>query len=156
MPYKDKKQRLLYEREYYRKNREKLLNRMREHYNKDKEGYRRIHTDDRGEIWGITVGEREYILILTKKGYSRGGDYHKTKQFFVVLEGQMLVKEYYLAGERTQVLMEGGSIIIPERIPHMFTAETDCLVLEWLEGEFEKEYFEPYRKIIRRGKDEKL
>jgi hypothetical protein len=32
----------------------------------------------------------------------------------------------------------------------MFEAVEDSIVLEWLEGPFEKEYYKPYREIIER------
>lgn len=109
-----------------------------------------LHEDKRGKIFAFTFKDQEYIILETRKGYSRGGDYHKSIQHDVVLKGKIKWEETFPgAGYSTIELKEGESNTVSPGIPHMLTALEDSVVLEWLEGDFEKEYYEPYRKIIK-------
>lgn len=108
-----------------------------------------VYEDKRGKILRFFYKGNEYVLLETKEGYSRGGDYHKTRQFDVVLKGRIeWIETFDGVAESKTVLEEGNMNIVSPNIPHMFTSLEDSLVLEWLEGSFEKSYYEPYRKII--------
>lgn len=108
-----------------------------------------IHEDKRGKISSIILDGKEYIIIETKKGYARGGDYHKSTQHDVVLRGKIFWEEQFDGvASASKELNEGDSTTVGIGIPHMYTSLTETIVLEWLEGDFEKEYFEPYRTRI--------
>lgn len=117
----------------------------------------KIHEDERGSLYTIRFKDKEFLLIETKQGYSRGGDYHQSKQHFTLLKGKIQLKykvKYNIYDpndigcDMNKILEEGNSISIDAEMPHMFTALTDCLVVEWLEGEREKTYFEEYRRLV--------
>lgn len=109
----------------------------------------KIHEDSRGAIYRIMVHNKEYVIIETKKGFTRGGDFHKSTQHDIVLKGEILWQETFDGvAEAQATLKEGESTSVAAGIPHMYTSITDTIVLEWLEGSFEKQYYEPYRKII--------
>jgi len=105
---------------------------------------KKIHEDKRGEIWQLMILGKEHIIILTKKGCKRGGDYHKSVQHDVILEGAIK----FVTPKYTIVLGEGEKIMTPKGIPHYFESLGDSVVLEWLEGKFEKKYYKPFRKLI--------
>ena len=111
-----------------------------------------IHKDDRGTLWTLTHNNKEYLVMETKQGYSRGGDYHKSTQHDVILSGVVVFTFMNNGIEKTKSLGEGEAITLLPGEPHMVTSVTDSLILEWLEGDFEKAYYEPYRKIIEKGK----
>lgn len=104
--------------------------------------------DSRGKLFTLNINKKEYLLLETYKGFKRGGDYHQTTQHDVVLKGE--INFYYrIDNEEKKVNMrEGDSISFLENIPHYLESTTDSLVLEWLEGNFEKQYDKVYRKIV--------
>jgi len=108
-----------------------------------------IHEDERGKIYLLKHAGKEFLLLETKKDHSRGGDYHKSRQHDIVLSGRVV----FLCIEHDVDVMveaeEGYKTTFQPQQPHMFTALTDCLVLEWLEGPFEKIYYGPFRKLVK-------
>lgn len=120
--------------------------------------FKLIHEDARGRIWLLNYKDKEYLLLETKAGYSRGGDYHKTRQIDVVLSGKIVwikTGELYAGqdpeekGDHYQTLEEGDMTVSQPNYPHMMISITDSLVLEWLEiPEAKKSYYLPYRKIV--------
>jgi len=111
---------------------------------KNKLKFKRIHRDSRGDIYAIYAGSREYILLVTKKGSRRGGDYHQSIQHDTVLDGRVKV----VSLKKELMLQEGQTVTFGPNEPHYIEATSDCLILEWLEGSFEKKYFKPYRDLI--------
>jgi len=107
-----------------------------------------VHRDRRGDIYRISVDDREMILLHTKRGYARGGDFHESVQHDVVIRGSVKFTLHMNDGDHSTEIEEGEAISFPAGVPHMFTSLEDSLVLEWLEGEFEKTYYPPYRKIV--------
>lgn len=92
----------------------------------------KVNEDSRGEVFVITGGPKKYdrlVLLTTKSGYARGGDYHKkSKQNCTVIDGCML---YTLKGSPTLVLKAGDTVVSPRNIPHIFFALKDSLMMEW-------------------------
>jgi len=111
--------------------------------------FRLIHSDERGKLYVIPYGDKEFLLMETKAGYSRGGDYHKSKQHDVVLHGTVQFRFMQGKKVREKVLRQSEKIAFPAEQPHMLTALTDSLVLEWLEGSFEKTHYEPFRRLCK-------
>jgi len=105
----------------------------------------KIHEDKRGEIYTITgeMDTPEIKLLITKKGFARGGCVHKLRdEFCVCVEGLV---EHYIEGEKDSYvpaqqhkkgfaltnLHKGKPVLIPHGIPHYFYSKTDSVVLEW-------------------------
>jgi len=107
----------------------------------------KIHEDKRGSLHRILFKGKEFLLVFTKKGMLRGGDYHKSTQHDVVLMGSMEFRYKKGALDQIKTLSAGEMIHFEPNVPHMFTAKEDTLIIEWLDGEFEKSYYEPYRKL---------
>jgi quercetin dioxygenase-like cupin family protein len=110
-----------------------------------------LFSDVRGKILKLELNGKEFVILVTKKGYLRGGDFHKSVQHDVVLEGAVRFFWREDGIERKLQLTEGMSISFKPGVPHMLEAIEDSIVLEWLEGPFEKEYYKPYREIIERA-----
>lgn len=109
----------------------------------------KIYKDKRGVIYRLMVDGKEYMVIETKKGYARGGDYHQSIQHDIVLKGQILWEERDEEDNNIgKVMVEGESNIVSPEVPHMYTSLTDSIVLEWLDGSYERKYYDPYRKKI--------
>jgi len=117
-----------------------------------------VHKDHRGKIWRLEIDGKEYIIMETARGELRGGDYHQTAQHDLVLKGKILwIEKTCLSceegkGEDTRVVKEGEEITSKPNVPHMMVSfGGPSLVLEWLEGSFEKQYYKPFRDKIEAG-----
>ncbi len=114
--------------------------------------FEEIHEDARGTIHGLWKDGREYIILFTKKGHIRGGDYHKTRQYDFVLSGKVEIRyknDISSVGEVILTLEEGEMITFAPDSPHMFIAMEDTLMIEWLAGDFEKSFYEQYRRMVK-------
>jgi len=113
--------------------------------------FEKIHEDKRGCISRFLFEGKEYLIIFTRKGFARGGDYHKSKQYDIILMGKMKFryKNQSWNVEHEEILKTGQIISFEPNMPHLFIAEEDALLVEWLEGEFEKSFYEPYRKLVK-------
>lgn len=108
---------------------------------------KKIHEDNRGEMYVIPLeNDKEIKILTTKEGYARGGCYHeKNDEFFMVIQGTV----NFLIGGRWATYPEGSSGLVPKGLPHMMIAETDCLTIEWGATKAETETrHEGYRKYV--------
>ena len=111
--------------------------------------------DERGKIWRLEIDGKEYTLLYTVRGEVRGGEYHQTPQHTLVLKGRILwIRKVCLAceegrGEDTRVINEAEEFITKPNVPHMMVSfGGPSLVLEWLEGFSEKQYYKPFRDKV--------
>jgi len=117
-----------------------------------------ISKDRRGKIWRVEIDGQEYVLLETVRGELRGGDYHQTPQHDLVLKGKIFwIEKICLTcpenrGENMRVIREGEEYVSKPNVPHMLVSfGGSSLVLEWLEGPFEKQYYRPFRDKIEAG-----
>jgi quercetin dioxygenase-like cupin family protein len=103
-----------------------------------------INEDKRGRIISVELDGKEYLILETKRGHRRGGDYHKSNQYDIVLKGKIRT----ITPQKEDILQEGDNIVFISYQPHYFEALEDCYVLEWLSGPFEKKYYKPYRDLV--------
>ncbi len=95
------------------------------------------HTDERGAIARF----QDVSTIFTVAGALRSGDIHPVPQHDMVIRGTVEIK----TPTSTWTLGSGEHLRIPAGVPHLFTSITDSVVCEWWDGEFEAEYYAPYR-----------
>jgi quercetin dioxygenase-like cupin family protein len=107
---------------------------------------KKIHEDERGEIYSIPLSEHTDIAILvTNKGYARGGHYHpESDEYFIVVKG--LVK--YIIDERKEFYHTGLSDVVMKGEPHMFVSHSDSIVLHFGADEKQSVKYDEYRKIV--------
>jgi len=122
------------------------------------------HEDARGGLYvleweraGWPVPTQEVLVFTINKGYARGGDYHKSRQFDIVIAGKVECRFLplnpsfpgFLQNEDVVKVLNPGEVVSFEAgSPHMFTALEASLMVEWLVGPFEKTMYPPYRKIV--------
>ena len=104
--------------------------------------------DSRGKLFTLNIDNKEYLLLETKKGFKRGGDYHQSTQHDIVLKGEVNFCHRINGKDIKTKMLEGQSITFPKNVPHYLESLTNSLVLEWLESDFEKQYDKVYRKIV--------
>jgi len=107
-----------------------------------------IHKDARGEIYRIEIGDSYFNLMTRKKGTLLSGDYHPYTQYDLILQGEF---EITMRENDKDVVIRKKSnefFVIPPNIPHMFHSLTDTITLEWWDGPFVQEIYQPYRRLV--------
>lgn len=103
------------------------------------------YTDSRGTIYKSDGGKN---LLYTKAGVFRSGDVHPNIQFDSVIDGCVYVTTREDNTDITTRYVSGDRFIILADIPHLFYFEEDSWLIEWWDGPFSCEYYEPYRLIV--------
>ena len=125
----------------------------------------KVSEDERGWIYRLRMpsGDREVIFIFTRKGFWRGGEYHKSTQHDFLIFGKL----YWLRCIPMAYTVAGTYKFAPESVwrkfiqdssnpttllnpieGHVVRAEEDTLYVEWLEGLFEKTFIPEMRKRV--------
>lgn len=112
---------------------------------------KKVASDNRGDIFQFNIGQRTHILVFFNGVTYRGGHYHSTPQWHICLAGKLQIKLFDVkSGVETEVnLTEGGSIMVPAYVAHLFKSEGDAVIAESRLGEYEATDYEPYRKLAR-------
>ena len=110
--------------------------------------------DSRGIILFYKYADLFINFVETKKGFSRGGHYHKFKSEHILLRGKIEFKELNLDTNKEQIrILSAPHIISVEpNIAHILTALEDSLFLECFDTEYSAIDYMPYRNIV----DEKI
>jgi dTDP-4-dehydrorhamnose 3,5-epimerase-like enzyme len=95
------------------------------------------HRDGRGKFVEVWRGEewREMNFFTVKKGFTRGGHYHKeTRELFFIVEGdcEMRLVDVRTWRESTHGLREEDIFIVDPYELHYLTALTDCKIVSLL------------------------
>jgi len=112
----------------------------------------KINSDNRGDIYGYKIGNRQHIIVtFNEEGIARGGHYHKTNQWHICLAGKLNVKIRDVVNEieTERIMIESNSILIPAGFAHLFIAEEPSVLAESRIGDYEATDYEPYRKLAR-------
>lgn len=102
-------------------------------------------------MYGYPLGERQHILVTYHAGKARGGHYHQTHQWHIVLGGRFRVSLHDMktGEESVREMAEGDSILIPAEVAHLFEAKEDAVMAESRLGGYEATDYEPFRKLAR-------
>lgn len=106
--------------------------------------------DTRGKMFFYSSDKKEISLIGTKKGFARGGHYHKYEQDHILISGQMEVRLYDISTsqETIQIFKSPSIIHIPKNIAHLFIALEDAVFIETSDSEYEITNFPKYKQIV--------
>jgi len=106
--------------------------------------------DVRGTIMFYSFGKIIIHFVETKKGFSRGGHYHKFKSDHILLQGKVEFKELDLDTniEQIRILSAPYIISVEPNVAHILTAMEDSLFLECFDTEYSAIDYLPYRNII--------
>jgi dTDP-4-dehydrorhamnose 3,5-epimerase-like enzyme len=107
-------------------------------------------TDVRGIILFCSFGKKVINFVETKKGFSRGGHYHKFKSDHVLLRGKIKFKELNLTtnSEQIRIIRAPFIISVEPNVAHLLTSLEDSLFLEYFDLEYSAIDYFPYRKIV--------
>lgn len=108
-----------------------------------------VHSDVRGDSYRFDIDGIKFNIVFTKAGFFRGGDIHPTTQYFRLLKGEAEVTMRKEGKDIVKKAIPNEILVIPPNTPHLFKSLTDSWIVEWVDGEFKAEYYEPYRKRVK-------
>ncbi|MEE8355279.1 MAG: hypothetical protein V3S09_05580 [Candidatus Bathyarchaeia archaeon] len=95
-----------------------------------------------GEGHSFTYEERFHSVLFTRGGMFRGNHVHPVDQHTLLLKGEGRYV-FKVDGENEEhTLIEGAILDVSAGVPHIFLPETDCLTVEWWEGDFIAEEYD--------------
>ena len=107
-------------------------------------------SDIRGIILFCSFGKLIIHFVETKKGFSRGGHFHKFKSDHILLKGKIEFKELNLDTdiEQIRIIYAPFTISVEANVAHILTALDNSVFLESFETEYSAIDYLPYRKIV--------
>jgi dTDP-4-dehydrorhamnose 3,5-epimerase-like enzyme len=112
--------------------------------------FKKSYSDIRGIILFCSFGKSSLHFVKTKKGFSRGGHYHKFKSDHILLQGKIEFKEFNMNTnlEQIRILSAPVTITVEPNIAHLLTALEDTVFLEFFDFEYSSTDYIPYRTIV--------
>lgn len=112
--------------------------------------FKKSFSDVRGIILFCSYGKSSLHFVKTKKGFSRGGHYHKFKSDHILLKGKIEFKEFNISTnfEQVRILSAPITITVEPNIAHLLTALEDTVFLEFFHSEYSSTDYIPYRTIV--------
>ncbi len=106
--------------------------------------------DLRGTIFFCKLGDKNINFVEIKKGYARGGHYHKFNSEHIILSGKLKYLEKNLETNiESKKLIIGPKIVSTKsKTAHMFVGIENSLFIESFPGDYDATYHYEYRKII--------
>ena len=112
--------------------------------------FKKSFSDVRGIILFCSYGKSSLHFVKTKKGFSRGGHYHKFKSDHILLQGKIEFKEFNIStnSEQIRILSSPTTISVEPNVAHLLTALEDTVFLEFFHSEYSSTDYIPYRTIV--------
>jgi len=112
--------------------------------------FKKSFSDVRGIILFCSFGKSSLHFVKTKKGFSRGGHYHKFKSDHILVKGKIEFKKLNLDTnvEHVYVLSAPCDISVDPNTAHLLTSLEDSLFLEYFDTEYSAINYLPYRNIV--------
>jgi dTDP-4-dehydrorhamnose 3,5-epimerase-like enzyme len=111
----------------------------------------KVVEDPRGKLFVFRLGKMQVNLIEIRKGFSRGGHFHKTDTSHHVLVGKIEYRQEDSSGngpETVCIFTAPCEIRVPANTAHMLTALEDSILVEVFSEEYEATNYPKYRSII--------
>ncbi len=104
----------------------------------------------RGKILFLSYGTRKFHIVEIKKGFARGGHYHKFDQLHIIISGKIECYQKNISTEEEEykIIHSPEQVLIPGKIAHLFIALEDTIFIETYENEYEATDYKEYRKIV--------
>lgn len=107
-------------------------------------------SDIRGSIFFLKNNSNKINLVEIKKGFSRGGHFHKFHSIHNIILGKVEYLEYNTkTHEERKAIYDAPYVIeVPPYVAHLLTALEDVLFVEVFENKYQATKFLKYRKIV--------
>jgi len=112
--------------------------------------YLKTVSDERGTIIFMKNGSQLLNFVEIKKGFSRGGHFHKFQSLHNLISGKVEYLEFNTkTNEERKAIYDAPFIIdVSPFVAHLLTALEDVLFVEIFNNEYQAIEFPKYRKIV--------
>lgn len=109
---------------------------------------KKFNEDVRGALYRVNVGGFGFNVVYTRAGGIRSGEIHPNNQFDFIIKGKFEI--WTIEGEKIvkRRYKENDFFVINKNTPHLFKCLEESIMLEWWDGPFEAEYYQPFRKFV--------
>lgn len=107
--------------------------------------------DIRGKRWNFQDKNNTISLFEIKKGFSRGGQYHKNDVMHILLSGKVEYRKENINTKKEDVsILESYSVIcLPANNSDLITALEDSVMIGVYKNESEKTFYQKHRDIVK-------
>ena len=108
-------------------------------------------SDIRGKIIFLSEGGKNIHVVEIKKGFARGGHYHKSEQIHVIMTGKIEYREKDLQTDEEKIKIFSAPKVLKVRanVAHLFIAIEDTVFAEIFDNKYESVDYPRYRKIVK-------
>lgn len=98
----------------------------------------------------MSYGDEKINFVEIKKGFARGGHYHKIAQYHFIISGKIEYREENVktGQEQIKIITAPAIINVPADTAHLLTAIEDVLFVETFKEELEATNYPKYKKIV--------
>ncbi|HEV2192903.1 MAG TPA: hypothetical protein VGR54_04700 [Nitrosopumilaceae archaeon] len=106
--------------------------------------------DVRGKILFLSYSDEKMNFVEIKKGFARGGHYHKIAQYHFIISGKLEYREENVktGQEQIKIIAVPTIIHIPANTAHLLIAIEDTLFVETFNKDLEATIYPKYRNIV--------
>jgi quercetin dioxygenase-like cupin family protein len=106
--------------------------------------------DVRGKIVFYKYGDKRISIVEIKKGYARGGHYHKSESEHILVSGKIEYKETDVktGKETTKIFLPLSVIRVLPNMAHLLIAVEDTVFIEIFDDRYESTTYIDYRNIV--------
>lgn len=106
--------------------------------------------DMRGKMFFFSHGDTYLNMIEIKKGFARGGHYHRYDQDHIMISGRIEIREENIetGKEEIKIATYPSTIRIPKNTAHLFIALEDSTFLEVFDYQYEITNYPKYRRMV--------
>ncbi len=106
--------------------------------------------DIRGKIIFISYGKKQVNLVEIKKGFARGGHYHKFESEHILISGTIEYREENIKTKQEQIkiITSPSTIKVPPNAAHLLIALQDTIFFEVFDHKYEGINYPKYRRIV--------
>jgi len=103
-----------------------------------------------GKRWNFEDNGNQISLFEIKKGFTRGGQYHKNKVIHILISGKVEYRKENIVTKKEEIsILDANSIIhLPENTSDLITALEDFILIGVYKIENENTFYSKHRKIV--------
>ena len=98
----------------------------------------------------MSYGAKQVNMVEIKKGFARGGHYHKFESDHIIITGKIEYREENIdtKKEEIKIISSPAIIRVPPNTAHLLIALEDSIFAEVFDNKYEGTNYPKYRKIV--------
>jgi len=107
--------------------------------------------DIRGKRWNFQDKSNLISLFEIKKGFVRGGEYHKNEVIHILISGKVEYRKENVITQKEEIkILESYSLIhLPPKTSDLIIALEDSIMIGVYKKEINKTFYQKHRQIVK-------